>query len=188
MRAISAHPVHIKSPECSALPNHFGGKPKSEMSYTMCEICRIAPCVLLLMSIAVLRADDNDAKAAEIKKLQGTWKVKSGEFSGKALTPPELGIDTLVVAGEKMTLKLGEKEVASYPFELFPDRKPKGMVWTKEQDGKKATHPLIYEIDGATLKICFPMLGKKAPAEAPTAPENFDTKGKPLGLIVAEKK
>lgn len=153
--------------------------------------CHILSCVLLLSAIATLNAQekgDKDASAAEIKKLQGTWKVKSGEFSGKALTPPQLGIDTLVVAGEKMTLKLGEKEVASYPFEVFPARKPKEMVWTKEQEGKKATHPLIYEIDGASLKICFPMLGKRAPAQAPTPPENFETKGKPLGLIVAEKK
>jgi uncharacterized protein (TIGR03067 family) len=147
----------------------------------------IATYVFLLAAASTLSAQDKDAKAAEVKKLQGTWKVKSGEFSGKALTPPELGIDTLVVAGEKMTLKFGEKEVASYPFEVFPDRKPKGMVWTKEQDSKKATHPLIYEIDGATLKLCFPMLGKKAPAEAPKPPENFETKGKPLGLVVAEK-
>jgi uncharacterized protein (TIGR03067 family) len=154
--------------------------------------CHILSCITLLSAFTALHAQDkkNDtaAEAAEIKKLQGTWKVTSGEFSGKALTPAELGIDALVVAGETMTLKHGEREVAKYPFEVIPDRKPKGMVWTKEQDGKKATHPLIYEIDGTTLKICFPMLGKKAPAEAPKPPESFDTKGKPLGLLIAEKK
>ena len=138
--------------------------------------------------VTALGADDKDDKAAEVKKLQGTWKIVSGEFSGKPLTPPQLGIDTIVVAGGKMTLKLGEREVAVYGFDVMPDKKPKQMVWTKEEGDKKGAHPLIYELDGTKLKLCFPMLGKKAPAEAPKAPESFDTKDKPLGLLAAEKK
>jgi uncharacterized protein (TIGR03067 family) len=142
----------------------------------------------LLVGSTALRADEKDGKAAEVKKLQGTWKVVSGEFSGKAMTPKELQIDAIVVAGDKMTLKYGDKELATYPFEVYPDRKPKGLLWTKEVKGQpKGTHPVSYEIDGTKLKLCFPLLGPTPPKEAPKPPENFDTKGKPLGLIVAEK-
>jgi len=140
---------------------------------------------LLLACCSVLRADDKADKAAEVKKLQGTWKVVSAEFMGMPKKPKEIGIDTIVVTGEKMTLKNGDKEVAVYPFELLPERKPKGMVWTKEgPNGGKL--PLIYELDQAKLKICVPLLSATPPKEAPKFPESFETKDKPIGVIVAE--
>ena len=151
----------------------------------MRPLCLIASFGLL---VASLRADEKDDKAAEVKKLQGTWTIVSGEFSGKALTPPQLGIDTIVVAGEKMTLRRGDKEVAAYPFEVHPDKKPRVMVWTKQQGGKEGKLPVIYELDGAKLKVCFPLLGTTPPKEAPKPPESFETKDKPFGLFVAEKK
>jgi uncharacterized protein (TIGR03067 family) len=134
-----------------------------------------------------LGADDNDDKAAEIKKLQGTWTVASGEFMGKAMTPRELGIDTIVVEKSRMTLKNGDKEVAVYPFELFPDRKPREMIWTKKgpKGGKLS---VIYEIDGAKLRICFPLVPGKPGGKPAEPPKKFETKDKPLGLLVAEKK
>ena len=149
----------------------------------------IATFALLLGAACTLSAQDKDAKdakAAELKKFQGTWTITSGEFMGKAMTPMELGLDQIVVTGEKMVLKRGDKEVAVYTFELQPDWKPKGLVWTKEgpMGGKLSA---IYETDGTKLKICFPLLMKTPLKEAPTPPENFETKGKTLGLIVAEK-
>jgi uncharacterized protein (TIGR03067 family) len=145
--------------------------------------------VLLLAAVAALHAqdkNDKNAKAAELEKLQGTWKVTSAEFSGKAMTPKEIGIDTIVVKDAKMTLRNGDKEVAVYPFELLPDRKPKGMIWTKEGP-KGGKLPAIYELDGTKLKLCFPLL-KSTPLKEFPKLENFDTKGKPLGLLIAEKK
>lgn len=99
----------------------------------------------------------------------------------------QIGIDRIVVAGDKMTLKSGDKDVAVYVFEVMPDKKPKGIVWTKEQDKKSVKLPVIYELDVEKLKLCFPLLGTEPPKQALKPPENFDTKDKPLGLLVAEK-
>jgi uncharacterized protein (TIGR03067 family) len=148
---------------------------------------RFATLALLLGACCAAPAQDKDANAAEVKKLQGTWKITSGEFMGKTMTPKELGIDTIVIADTKMRLKNGDREVALYSFALFPDRKPKEMVWTK--DGAKGGKlPAIYELDGTKLKLCFPLLMKTPLKEAPKPPASFETKGKPLGMLVAEKK
>jgi uncharacterized protein (TIGR03067 family) len=131
--------------------------------------------------------DEKGDKAQEAKKLQGTWKIVSAEFSGKRGEVKDIGIDRIVVAGEKMTLKNGDKEVATYTFELYPDRKPKGLLWKKKTKEGTGLLPAIYQIDGTTLKICFPLLTAEKPKETPKPPESFDTKDKPLGLLIAER-
>jgi uncharacterized protein (TIGR03067 family) len=131
--------------------------------------------------------DEKEDKAQEAKKLQGTWKIVSAEFSGKRREVKDIGIDRIVVAGEKMTLKNGDKEVATYTFELYPDRKPKGLLWKKKTKEGTGRLPTIYQIDGTTLKLCVPLLTAEKPKEAPKPPESFDTKDKPLGLLIAER-
>ena len=155
---------------------------------------KIVPSVLTLWVLttgigvfAAPPADEKEDKAKEAKKLQGTWKIVAAEFSGKKMEIKDVGIDRIVVSGEKMTLKNGDKEVATYTFELYPDRKPKGLLWKKETKEGTGLHPTIYEIDGTKLKLCFPLLSAEKPKEAPKPPESFDTKGKPLGLLVAER-
>jgi uncharacterized protein (TIGR03067 family) len=149
---------------------------------------RLTSMLLVVGAASTLSAaDDTDAKAAEVKKLQGTWTIVSGEFSGKAMTPKDVGLDKIVVTGEKMALMRGDKEVAVYPFEVHPDKKPRGMTWTKKMGEKEGKLPVIYELDGTKLKICFPLLPGKPAEKPPTPPENFETKDKPLGLVIAEK-
>ncbi len=166
---------------------------------TIPGICFYSPMALtmkhftLLIAIAITfsaaTAQDKkpaeNAKADELQKFQGAWKITTAEFSGKVMTPKEVGIDTIEVKDQMMTLKNGNKEVASYPFEVFPDKKPKGLIWHNEK--QKADLPLIYEIDGAKLRICFPLLPANGAKEPPTPPANFDTKDKPLGLLIAER-
>jgi len=136
---------------------------------------------------APLPPDEKEHKAKEAKKLQGTWKIVSAEFSGKRREVRDIGIDRIIVSGEKMTLKNGDQEVATYTFELYPDHKPKGLLWKKETKEGIGLHPTIYEIDGTKLKLCFPLLSTEKPKEAPKPAESFDTKDKPLGLLVAER-
>src|SRR5262245_48630733 len=85
--------------------------------------------------------DGKEDKAKEVKKLQGTWKIVSAEFSGKRREVKDIGIDRIVVSGEKMTLKNGDQEVATYTFELYPHRKPKGLLWKKETKEGTGLHP-----------------------------------------------
>lgn len=162
----------------------------------MNTLSRTVALALLVVVACSARADDEKEKAAkaraeELKQLQGTWKIVSAEFSGKPMEVKAIGIDRIVVAGDKMTLRNGEKEVDTYRFDVYPDRKPKGMLWKKGvkkgTDERFGQHPVIYEIDGTKLKLCFPLLGTEKPKDPPKPPESFDTKDKPLGLLVAER-
>ena len=53
--------------------------------------------------------DEKEDKAKEAKKLQGTWNIVSAEFSGKRREVKDIGIDRIIVSGEKMTLKNGNQ-------------------------------------------------------------------------------
>jgi uncharacterized protein (TIGR03067 family) len=150
--------------------------------------------VLILLTAGVTAAaapppnwDEVRAKAEETKKLQGRWKIVRVEMAGQEIPLKEADLDEIVVVGEKMTFKEGDKESFTVGFEVYPNSKPKGMLWKKETEEGTGTHPLVYEIDGTKLRLCFPLLTKKAPKEAPKPPEGFDTKGKPLVLVVAER-
>lgn len=150
---------------------------------------KMLPMVLILSLLATgivgaAPPDEAADKAREAQQLQGTWKIVAAEFSGMRKAAGEIGIDQIVVSGETMTLKRGDQAVATYKFELYPDRKPKGLLWKKEGQGLL---PTIYEIDGAKLKLCFPLLGTEEPAAPPQTPQSFDTQDKPLGLLIAER-
>ena len=95
----------------------------------MSPIRCIVTCALLVVAASTLSgADEKDDKATEVKKLQGTWTIASGEFSGNAMTAKDLrrSIDRGDRAGEMVFMK-GDKEVAAYPFEVFPDKKPRDL-------------------------------------------------------------
>ena len=114
---------------------------------------RIAACFVLLLSAATGRAEppkDDDAK-----KLQGTWEIVSSEDGGDKVAS-EVG-GKVVISADKITLAVGEKR-ASIRYKLDPTKTPKWIDLVNEQDEMA---PGIYELDGDTLKICFPESGKE---------------------------
>jgi len=116
-------------------------------------------CLVLFVPTQVCAADD--AKD-EIKKLEGAWKVASAEADGKPFEVKNLGMSQMVVRDGKLIFRNEAKELMSFTFTVDPAKKPKHMDWKKE--GEPNPLPTIYALDGDELKLCFPLLPRKAAA------------------------
>ena len=139
----------------------------------------------MLLTVAFLViGQDGDASTKELKQLEGTWKILTAEQLGKKMEPKKIGIDQVIIKGDRTTLRSGDKDVAEYRIAIDPAKKPKEMDWYNEK--AKASLPAIYALEGAELRLCFPML-KQTAMKRPDRPKSFDTKDSPNGLIVAER-
>jgi uncharacterized protein (TIGR03067 family) len=131
------------------------------------------------------------ARAEELKVLKGTWNIVLVEVSGERIRKTEIGIDRVVITDDRMTAKAGDLDVEVYALELYPGDKPKRMLWKKvppkEDKREGVTLPVVYEIEGDRLKLCYPLPLKAGLKEGLKPPENFDTKGKPIMLLVVER-
>ena len=121
-----------------------------------------------------------DATADEWKSLAGTWKVESAKLNG------EDGMDffkTLVLTMEEGKYKVevnGMADIGTLKFDLA--KKPKQMtIVGTDGTNKGRTHYAIYELDKDTLKICYALDGKDAPA-------GFESKVGSMTLLVTYKR
>ncbi len=144
-----------------------------------------APFLLMIVSLLVPAQDaPQTAIKEELQRLQGTWKTLTGEKLGRKVDIKELGIDQLVIKGDRMTLRGDGMDKAEFRITIDPSHKPKHMDWRNEKE--KESLPVIYAIEGKKLTMCFPML-KSEPIPKPHRPQSFETKDKPLGMIIAER-
>ena len=95
----------------------------------------------------------------------------------------DIGIDRIIVSGEKMTLKNGDQEVATYTFEVVPQiTSRRGLLWKKKTKEGTGLHPTIYEIDGTKLKLCFPLLSTGEAQGSPEASQELRYQGQASGV------
>jgi uncharacterized protein (TIGR03067 family) len=141
-----------------------------------------------IMSAALVVAQQiPEETKKDLQRLQGTWKVQSGEMAGTKINPKKLGIDEIIVRDDRMTMRLGGKDVAEYQFTIDATKKPKAMNWLSQ---KKPSLPIIYAVEEKELRLCFPLLPTKSdkdpnkPLERPTS---FETKDKTTGLVIAQR-
>jgi uncharacterized protein (TIGR03067 family) len=150
---------------------------------------RLLAVTLLLAGISLAEDKKPDDKVVkqELKKLEGAWKAISAEMGGKAVTPTSVGMDKVRIKGNKMTFFAEDKEVATLEIKVVPSKKPKHMDWIKDRKYKPL--PCLYELKGDELRICFPLLPKKGSKTKVDVkrPEGFQTKDRPLGLIVLKR-
>jgi RNA polymerase sigma-70 factor (ECF subfamily) len=107
--------------------------------------------------------------AAERQKLQGTWHALSGETDGQPIPEDKVKAVQVIIKGDEIQFKPNRTE-NRVTFTLDPTRKPKLLSMTA-QDGpdKGKTVPVIYELDGDQLKLCFDTrTGQKEPTELAT--------------------
>jgi uncharacterized protein (TIGR03067 family) len=113
--------------------------------------------VLLALSL-VMKSEAGDDK--ELKKLEGTWKLVSGEQGDKEIPAELLKTAKLVIKGDKHFVTMGGKEIVG-THKLDPTTKPKSIDAT-DGDSKMLG---IYEIKGDTFKVCFAEPGKDRPKD-----------------------
>jgi len=143
---------------------------------------------LLLPALVVLLAADtktDDAAKAEAQKLEGTWTIVSAQAGGMDISK-QVGLEQVVVGGNKIALRAQEMDVATFAFTVDPSKKPKSLDWIKEADN--TTLPAIYSLEGDELQVCMPLVPKeRKPGEKLERPTGFDTKDKPWMLLKAKR-
>jgi uncharacterized protein (TIGR03067 family) len=128
---------------------------------------------LILSAVGVIGlaavATARDAK--EDKAMDGTWELVSGELGGQKFPEAVTKTLTLVLDGEKYTVKSpGPDDKGTVKRD--PSKTPKELdVIGAEGPNKGKTFLAIYELDGDTLKVCYDLEGKKRPTEFKSAPD-----------------
>jgi uncharacterized protein (TIGR03067 family) len=129
-------------------------------------------------------ADDyppGKAVRADLKKLQGRWKVVSAEAGGKKLAVQAGGIEGFDFDGQQVAVNTG-KGFAIWGLVLDPAKEPRAMDLVNA-DGRKI--PLIYGFEGEQLRVALPGTSKQGFQR----PANFDsTKNRALVLTAERQK
>jgi uncharacterized protein (TIGR03067 family) len=120
--------------------------------------------VLLLPLVGLLPAVD-EAAQAELGKLKGIWQAVSAEVDGRKAKPMELEKTFLTIEGDRYSLRLPEA-TRKGTFKIDAGKTPK-QVDVVAADGPEKGKTLrgIYELKGATLRICVAEPGKDRPTE-----------------------
>jgi uncharacterized protein (TIGR03067 family) len=110
--------------------------------------------VAAVLPIAALPGEKGDA---DLKKLQGTWRIMRGEDQGKPVPPEKLQGNLVVI--EKQTMIANDKDhkkVYVMTFKLDASRTPKALDMTiTEGKDKGKTAKGIYALEGDDLKIAY---------------------------------
>jgi uncharacterized protein (TIGR03067 family) len=111
--------------------------------------------LLLVLPLFGASAPKPDAIEEELKKFEGKWRLVSADLDGKEATPEQVKTTTLVVTGDKFTLKMGD-ETHKGKFTIDPGKKPRTIDVEFTEGTLKDTKVLgIYEMEGDTRKSCF---------------------------------
>ena len=126
---------------------------------------------LALLAIGLLLAADapKDAKKKDLDKLQGTWTASGVEYGGDKVESDIVKNLTVVIDGDKMTIKGDSAEVEKYgkaTLKIDPTTTPKIMdVSITGGDEKGTTFEGIYELGKDEWKLCVVLAGKERPAK-----------------------
>lgn len=142
---------------------------------------RLTLAILLIPALGAAAQEKNEIKT-ELKKFEGTWKIKSFDLTGKKESVPaeEREKIRLTFAGEKLSFKGTPQRDRETTIELDPSKKPPHITIRPPKDEAKGETILgIYRFDKDTLTICG------SPKERPT--EFALTEGTQNGLLVLER-
>jgi uncharacterized protein (TIGR03067 family) len=107
----------------------------------------------------------------DIARLRGTWLtvslVNDGKtLAGEGIAPAPGPVAKVAYAGNKWTVKVGTKTVASGIFKLDVTTVPKQIDLFDESGKANAETKLgIYELDGDTYRYCVAPTGTPRPTE-----------------------
>jgi uncharacterized protein (TIGR03067 family) len=116
-------------------------------------------CAFVIIAVSlVARAD---APKSDLKRLEGTWQLISGENQGKQISEERVKAITLVIKGDKYTLQRGENS-SEGTLKLDPKMKPKTIDSTTSNGD---TLLGVYELKGDEFKVCLALPGKDRPKD-----------------------
>ena len=121
--------------------------------------------LMLLVNPLVALGDDAPPSDADMKRIQGSWKVESARYDGGKVNQVNV---TLVFTDKKVTVK-SDGETLDDEYVLDPTKKPKHMNITGKRDNKPIAISAVYEfLDNDTLTICNADPGLPRPSEIAT--------------------
>lgn len=121
--------------------------------------------LLALATVFLVAADD---PKDELKKLDGTYTMVSGEKDGKNVPEQTIKTAKLVIKGDQHDVKIGDV-IFKGTHKIDPSKKPKTIDATDtEGPFKGKTVYGIYELDGGIFKVCFAKPGEDRPKEFST--------------------
>jgi len=122
---------------------------------------------LMVVAAGLLVAADapKDDVKKELKKLEGTWVLVSGEQEGKEFSEDIIKSGKLTMTGDKHTVKVGKDTIVG-THTVDPSKKPKTIDATDTEGPFKGKTTLgIYEGDDDQFKVCFAAPDKERPKE-----------------------
>jgi uncharacterized protein (TIGR03067 family) len=145
-------------------------------------------CLLLaLAGVASAAAQEPNDKGAkeELAKLEGTWRLVSGETDRRKVPQEDIKDVSMVIRGDRATVSEG-KQTSQAGIRVNAAAKPK-QIDTKYLSGpeKGFTALGIYELDGDTLRICHT---SKATTKRPEKFETAENSRLVLAVWKREKK
>lgn len=126
---------------------------------------------LLVLTVGFLiAADANEEKAAkkELKRLEGTYVLVSGEDKGEKFPEKIIKDAALTIEGDKHTVKLGEVMIVG-THKVDPSKKPKEIDGMDTEGPNKGKTTLgIYKLEKGEFTVCFAPPEKARPTEFTT--------------------
>jgi uncharacterized protein (TIGR03067 family) len=114
----------------------------------------------------------DEALAAELKKVQGTWQLVASETDGKKMPEHQVKKIRVTIAGDRHTVTFDGKPVAAkVKFTLDPTTTPKSSEDSLEQEphnGKKIRG--IYLLEGDKLTSCVAAIDAPRPTDFTAKP------------------
>lgn len=129
--------------------------------------------ILLLAYAAAHSQDKDDAVRKDLTRLQGNWKLISGELAGQALPAGILSGFSLSIRDNQYEFR-NSQETEKATMLLDPSKKPANIDFTVTDGSYKGQKQLgIYELSDNKVKFCLAQPDeKKRPEAFKTTAEN----------------
>src|SRR5438132_3590562 len=142
------------------------GRPRSPTPpRTVKRRCEVTGHVwLVLMGVLVLDFDNDDLTRKEYARLAGVWRFALVEVEGKRQPDVPFATNKMILSKDGHYVVGQGPRVTRGTLKLDPAKNPKHYnptIMTGRLQG--LTVPGIYELDGDTLRICFPLRNKERP-------------------------